>query len=310
MVKLKNLSKKRLVGLIKLDINLDNFRDRLLYPNHRDWFRRLICKQKDRLVNDSETINETIRFLGGYIRLVVERAIEILIYEEYKYVNPENIVKQFSEADYILYERIFDQELILLAKQNHPRFWHSIGVAYGQGVERGASDLGIPPEEVSWQNYRETIAFREKLFGTLQYITDDLGVHIKGIISAGVAEGLHPYDIARRIREVKNKPKLVKVPAKIKDGKVVRKAYKYKIPVNRYAEMVARTESSRAITEGRMDIYRRHNVQYVEWITAGDSRVCSDCLDLDGAIFEIDKAPQVPLHVDCRCDKVFADDKV
>lgn len=41
-------------------------------------------------------------------------------------------------------------------------------------------------------------------------------------------------------------------------------------------------------------------VEYVQWHTEGDERVCSDCDPLDGKIFPIDKVPDKP-HINCRC---------
>ena len=47
-------------------------------------------------------------------------------------------------------------------------------------------------------------------------------------------------------------------------------------------------------------VYEDVNVKQVEWVAEKDSATCSDCLELDGEIFDIDKAPD-KLHYNCRC---------
>jgi hypothetical protein len=32
-----------------------------------------------------------------------------------------------------------------------------------------------------------------------------------------------------------------------------------------------------------------------------DEKICEDCLALDGKTFDIDKAPTLPIHPNCRC---------
>lgn len=41
-------------------------------------------------------------------------------------------------------------------------------------------------------------------------------------------------------------------------------------------------------------------VEYVEWITAEDERVCNECYRLDRQVFRIDEIPRKP-HWGCRC---------
>jgi len=41
----------------------------------------------------------------------------------------------------------------------------------------------------------------------------------------------------------------------------------------------------------------------VYWLTAGDERVCPECMDLDGEEFDLfGNLPTIPLHVNCRCE--------
>ena len=40
----------------------------------------------------------------------------------------------------------------------------------------------------------------------------------------------------------------------------------------------------------------------VEWVTAGDDRVCEECAGLEAEVFTLDQARGlIPLHPNCRC---------
>ncbi|RGD36219.1 hypothetical protein [Sellimonas intestinalis] len=45
---------------------------------------------------------------------------------------------------------------------------------------------------------------------------------------------------------------------------------------------------------------RDPGIRKVQWMTAEDERVCSDCSDLNGIVFDIDNVPRRP-HIGCRC---------
>lgn len=49
-----------------------------------------------------------------------------------------------------------------------------------------------------------------------------------------------------------------------------------------------------------VDGYQKAGVKRVKWVSETDSKVCETCEDLNGKIFDIDKAPPVP-HYHCRC---------
>ncbi|MGH2533192.1 MAG: phage minor head protein [Thermomicrobiales bacterium] len=57
-----------------------------------------------------------------------------------------------------------------------------------------------------------------------------------------------------------------------------------------------------------IDILRRllTPILYTRWVTARDERVCPECGPLDGLVWETDAGPAPPLHVNCRCQRVFA----
>ena len=69
------------------------------------------------------------------------------------------------------------------------------------------------------------------------------------------------------------------------------------------AEVVARSEVSRAANEGKLMQYKEQNkVEKVEWVATQGERTCEFCRQLNGKVFEINKAKGLmPKHPNCRC---------
>jgi SPP1 gp7 family putative phage head morphogenesis protein len=67
------------------------------------------------------------------------------------------------------------------------------------------------------------------------------------------------------------------------------------------AEVIARTETMRAVNGAARDRYRQEGVEEVEFLAAWDPRTCPECEGLHGKIFPLDKAPDLPIHPQCRC---------
>ena len=68
------------------------------------------------------------------------------------------------------------------------------------------------------------------------------------------------------------------------------------------AELLVQTEARKHNIAGIKNRYKSHNVQMVEWSTAG-SDVCPICMQLQGERYPIDDIPGSgpPIHVRCRC---------
>lgn len=49
-----------------------------------------------------------------------------------------------------------------------------------------------------------------------------------------------------------------------------------------------------------MVVYEDTGVKKLQWVAEDDYRTCDDCKELDGEIFDLDKAPD-KLHHNCRC---------
>ncbi|MDQ3044819.1 MAG: phage head morphogenesis protein [Chloroflexota bacterium] len=47
-------------------------------------------------------------------------------------------------------------------------------------------------------------------------------------------------------------------------------------------------------------------VIWTSWATGDDERVCPECGPLDGLSWEEGAGPEPPLHINCRCERVYA----
>lgn len=65
------------------------------------------------------------------------------------------------------------------------------------------------------------------------------------------------------------------------------------------ASRLIRTETAYAFNQASIDRYKNSNVNKVEVMVEADA--CEQCLELDGQEFEINCAPILPIHPNCRC---------
>ncbi len=133
------------------------------------------------------------------------------------------------------------------------------------------------PEPLSKYQLLYTRSFTE-----LKGITEAMSQQISRTLADGLLKGKGPRAIARELS--KNVEEMTR----------------------KRALVLARTEIIHAHAEGQLDAMKELGVEeitaQVEWITAGDERVCPDCIDLDGQVFSIDEAHgMIPLHPQCRC---------
>jgi phage putative head morphogenesis protein, SPP1 gp7 family len=146
-----------------------------------------------------------------------------------------------------------------------------------------------------------------RAFNELQGITNDMGKMISKILTQGMADGLNPRTIAKQINRVIS-------------GSGAELGFKDSL--GRYvsaetrADMLARTEVIRAHAEAQLQEYKNWGVEgvsiKVEFITAGDVKVCKICQRYEKSVFTLTEASgMIPLHPRCRCiwlpyDEAFA----
>ena len=135
-----------------------------------------------------------------------------------------------------------------------------------------------------------------RTFTDLKGITDAMDSQISRILADGIARGLGPDELARRLVRTISGP----------DGDLgITDVLKRRISPERRAKMLARTEIIRAHHQATIQEYRNWGVVGVkikaEWKTAGFN-VCPECLALEGRIFSLDQIESmIPLHPNCRC---------
>ncbi len=130
----------------------------------------------------------------------------------------------------------------------------------------------------------------QRAFTELEGVTAAMDQQMSRILSTGLVRGDGPRKIARALRD--NVSKMTKTRAIV----------------------IARTEIVRAHAEGQLDGFEILGIEkvgvQVEWLTAGDDRVCQQCEELEGAIFTIEEARDlIPRHPNCRCAWIPADSK-
>lgn len=115
--------------------------------------------------------------------------------------------------------------------------------------------------------------------------TDKLKAELDVLLTENRIRGQNPRVIARRLRGL--------VASSFADQA------KY------ITERLARTESTRSIISAQLDSYKESGFTRVKWIA--ESNACGLCKDLsrggknrDG-VYEIDNAPSIPAHPNCRC---------
>jgi SPP1 gp7 family putative phage head morphogenesis protein len=170
------------------------------------------------------------------------------------------------------------------------------------GIESASSEVGItwdqPPQAALDALYATTLQFARN-------IVDREKVAMKLALLAGMDAGDSIPDMVQRIKDVFDDGVHIIGP----DGQVARV-----LPEDSWAEMVARTETTRAMTAGIMATYTHAGVQSVQWLAAEDERTCVYCEDADGLTalvgqpFESVEVDAPPAHPSCRCVVVSVSD--
>ena len=128
------------------------------------------------------------------------------------------------------------------------------------------------------------IEIRQYNYDLLTNLCDDLDKNFKDIILDGVINGKSANDIAQDL-EVAGISPLNKHTAQQR------------------AKMIARTEVNSVKNKARLQAYKDNNIQWIDIVTMGDSKVCQDCLNLEANnpynINEINNL--LPVHPNCRC---------
>jgi SPP1 gp7 family putative phage head morphogenesis protein len=120
-----------------------------------------------------------------------------------------------------------------------------------------------------------------RAYSALKGVTEAMDATMSRILAEGLAHGLGARQVAKQLREALNFSR-------------------------RRAETIARTELINAYVQGQLQGFQAIGVTQlgvdVEWLTAGDSRVCPKCAANNGKVYTLQEAQGVlPLHPNCRC---------
>lgn len=172
--------------------------------------------------------------------------------------------------------------------------WQNLYIrqAYSRGLrhaEFAAKQIGLEVGDESLELLFRNPRHASKLgllytraFGELDGVTNAMAQNMRRVLAQGLTEGWGAEKMARNLNGVVDN-----------------------IGINR-ARTIARTETVRAVNESALTRYEGLGVErvgaLVEFVTAGDLRVCPICASLEGATMNIDQARGlIPVHPNCRC---------
>lgn len=157
--------------------------------------------------------------------------------------------------------------------------------AYVQSATNTASALGVVGMIADWNILRKEFvdrAINAPISGStfssrIWQNTNDLANRIYNDILDCIRNGTRPNEIWRKIKN---------------DYGV--SAYQAKRLVN--------TELAKVVNDAQLEVYRNSDVvKKVMWSATLESNTCDVCGDNDGKIFDLDDAPHLPEHPNCRC---------
>lgn len=208
---------------------------------------------------------------------------------------PKDEIARFREwLDRMIAEQVLEVVEGTPMQMAADKHWMNLYItsAYQKGLQHAASQIRKGGGEVSdhWVDsafLRPIHADRVGLIHTRAYnelkgVTDAMASRLSDILAQGIAEGVGPMVIARRIADQIDS-----------------------IGINR-ARRIARTEVIRAHAEATLNTYEEAGIEgvtvQVEFTATMDNRVCPKCAELNGKIFTIKESRGViPVHPNCRC---------
>jgi len=184
-----------------------------------------------------------------------------------------------------------------------------ISDSYKRGVQRARYEMGrigmsVPGIDVtggiaasmSTPYHMDRVGMMyTRTFEDLKGITASMDSQISRVLSQGMVDGDGPALLAKKLTDTIGG----RLGIKNESGKTTMS------PESR-AKILARTEVIRAHHSATIQEYRNWGVEGVdveaELRTAGDSRVCSQCKELEGKVYTLDEAEGlIPVHPGCRC---------
>lgn len=240
-----------------------------------------VCDFNKDLFDTSTLSSDEIRYFNSITRgfdKQIQFFIDWLDSDEARRIFYEN--EQYNESTFTKIE----EEIKNIVGDTSLTADEIISRIYDSGLQAGADEI------------RRTKYYNDATKYGLEFLQDynhllidsvntDLKKHIQAEIFTGIVAGEGMPEVANRILDATNHSLTGKT-----------------LSARQRAMMIARTETARAMTQGRLQSYANYGVHEVKILTAGDERVCAICREAAGKIFRIEKAGDlVPFHPLCRC---------
>lgn len=204
---------------------------------------------------------------------------------EINYATQQELTRLFNESE--LNQSLHD---IIYSEDTTPET--IIERFYNAGATLGYHDINrlrvLTPAD------GEALSYLTKYnFELIHNLGEQVREGIRETIFTGVTRGSSIPHIRDELLELPLQPLPV-----YKEGKLV-----YVISPRVRAEMIARTETSRAMNNGTLQAYANYGVTLGEIIPVHDDRVCDECLDLeDDNPYPLQELQgMIPVHPNCRC---------
>jgi SPP1 gp7 family putative phage head morphogenesis protein len=291
---------------------------------------------KDKLANETKAVKKLSKEIPHLICLtgisIVARPVEA--YTAIKLINPE-LFPSFAE-----YTRTYGEITIpnYIGWESYGASTNKTSLTFGRNeekrtefmnwlreqVNKGLIEIGEYEQigkgiEAEWTNKYITDTYKRKqspgsiggffhidrvgllftrTFSDLPGVTDAMDLVISRILAQGIADG-DGYDVlARKIETAINETGLGDLGITDSTGQY--------ISAKRRIKMLVQTEMTRAFHLASIQQERNWAelgiIVQMEWMTAGDRKVCDQCNALEGKIFSLDEIENmIPFHPECRC---------
>jgi len=209
----------------------------------------------------------------------------------------KELFRQHGEYNDIVFDSI-REDLEEILHETNLTAEQLIDRIYDLGLDKGFSEIRRT------KYYNDATMYGLKVlqdynFELITTLHEDIIEHIRTQIFLGIAEGEGMPEVAKRIRNATGESLTGKT-----------------LTARQRAMMIARTETARAMTQGRLQSYANYGVTKIKILTAEDANVCPICLEaayifngemsMDNVagekIWDITDADKlVPFHPNCRC---------
>lgn len=209
----------------------------------------------------------------------------------------KELFRQHGEYNDIVFDSI-REDLEEILHETNLTAEQLIDRIYDLGLDKGFSEIRRT------KYYNDATMYGLKVlqdynFELITTLHEDIIEHIRTQIFLGIVEGEGMPEVAKRIRNATGESLTGKT-----------------LTARQRAMMIARTETARAMTQGRLQSYANYGVEKIKILTAGDTNVCPICLEaaytfngemhIDNVagerIWKITEANNlVPFHPNCRC---------